>query len=180
MSDADASAAAADAAPDMPMPPGPGKEHERLAPFAGTFRCVCRLWMDPSAAPMEEMTGTMVNTMVHGGRFLEQRFEGDPMAPGVPAFGGSGYWGYDTARGQWQGVWCDTASNTIDAQTGVEDEEGRRWTMSSSIIHPATGDEMPKRDVIELIDRDHHRMITWFGPEGHAVKTMELEFERTA
>ena len=46
-------------------------QHETLPRFAGTWRAVVKIWMNP-ANPPQVSTGTMVNRLVLGGRFIEQ------------------------------------------------------------------------------------------------------------
>ncbi len=71
-------------------------EHETLAAFAGTFRAEVSMWMGPEE-PMVS-TGTMVNELDLGGRFLEQTYTGDPNDGPFPAFEGRGY--FDTGQGE--------------------------------------------------------------------------------
>ena len=63
-------------------------------------------WMAPGADPMV-MDGTSENRWVMGGRYLEQRFNGNFM--GMP-FEGIGYTGYDNVKKQYWGTWMDNMS----------------------------------------------------------------------
>lgn len=152
-------------------------EHDKLNPFEGEFLTEVKLWMGQEA-PMIS-TGTMVNEWILDGRYLKQDFQGDPMPGTDMAFTGTGYWGYDPTAQQYQGFWIDNASNTMQMETGTVDASGKVWTMASELINPQTGDRMTKRTVITLVDKDHHRMESYFADgSGKEFKTMEISYTR--
>ncbi len=158
--------------------PGPDEHHERLEPFAGTFKAVVTLWMGPGD-PMVS-TGVMTNTMELGGRFLHQHYEGDPNpdAP-FPDFQGRGYWGYNQGTGKYEGFWIDTASTMMQNESGDVDASGKVWTMTSEILDPQSMKPAQKKSVITLTDRDHHTMEMYFnGPDGSEMKGMEIKYTR--
>lgn len=157
--------------------PVPGPEHALLKPFEGTFRSVVRLWMGPGE-PMVH-TGTMVNSFQVGGLYLQQEYTGDPNDGPFPSFVGRGFWGYNTASGEFEGFWIDNASTMMQMERGTADAEGKVWTMTSTVPNPQTGEMMTKKSVIELIDKDHHSMDVFFTtPDGREVKGMEIQYER--
>lgn len=153
------------------------EHHERLKPFAGTFRATVRMWMGPGE-PMVS-TGTMTNTMDLGGRFLRQEYKADPGDGPFPGFEGRGFWGYNKTDQRYEGLWIDTASTVMQIEHGQVDHSGRVWNMSSAMTDPATGKQTPKRSVITLQDEDHHRMEMYFqGPDGGECKAMEIDYVR--
>ncbi len=155
----------------------PGAEHERLTPFLGTFSAEVKIWMGPGE-PMVS-TGTMVNTLDLGGRFVHQDYKGDP-SPGpdpVPSFEGRGYWGFNKATQRYEGFWIDTASTVMQNETGVVDASGTIWTMIGEIIGP-DGEASSKRSVITLVDKDHHHMEMFFTKGDQEIKGMEIRYTR--
>src|SRR5512147_885868 len=59
----------------------PGEPHKKLEAMAGSWSVKSKMWAAPGAPP-EEGDGTSENTMILGGRWLQQRFQGTAM--GMP------------------------------------------------------------------------------------------------
>ena len=140
---------------------GVTEEHQRLAPFVGTFNAEVRFWMGPGEPVIS--TGVMVNRMVLGGRFLRQEFQGasehGPFGQ-MPGFSGEGYWGYNTVDKRYETTWVE-------------------WNFYSTMTNPQQGGAMEKRTIITLHDDDHHTMEMWFrDPDGPEVKAMEIIYKR--
>ena len=153
------------------------EHHEKLKPFEGTFRAEVKMWMGPGE-PMVS-TGTMVNTMELGGKFLHQHYTGDPSDGPFPEFAGRGYWGYNTATDKYEGMWIDSASTMMQTETG--DLEGNVWTMVGEMKDPMSGNNITKKSVITLIDDNHHSMEMYFpGQDGKESKGMEIQYTRQA
>jgi len=155
----------------------PAPEHAELRPFAGEFRAEVRLWMDPAAEP-QVSTGTMVNEMVLGDRFLEQRYQDDS-----GMFAGRGFWGYNTTDKRYEGFWIDSMGTFFQVEHGQLDKPSKTWSMSSTMTDPGSGKPMRKRSVIKLIDHDRHTMEMFFAPlvngkPGPETKCMEIRYER--
>ena len=49
----------------------PSEGHQALEPLAGTWSYTAQSWMSPEEPP-QSMTGTAANTLIFGGRFLQQ------------------------------------------------------------------------------------------------------------
>lgn len=155
----------------------PGPEHELLKQFVGTFRAEVKIWMGPGE-PMVQ-TGTMINTMDLGDRFLRQEYKGDPVEGPNPflQFVGRGYWGYNKATQQYEGFWIDTASTIMQTEFGTVDEAGKTWTMVGEMVHQP-GQTVEKRTVISIADDDHHSMETYFQMGEGESKGMEIQYVR--
>ena len=153
-----------------------GEEHRRLEPFAGTFRAEVSMWMG-GGDPMIS-TGTMVNELDLGGRFLRQTYKGDPNEGPFPEFEGRGFWGYNTITKRYEGFWIDNASTMMQIESGDLDASGKVWTMVGEMPNPATGDHMTKRSVIILQDKDNHRMEMYFDTGDGENKAMEIRYTR--
>lgn len=148
----------------------------RLAPMAGEFRAVVRIWMGPGEPHVA--TGVMINAFDLDGRFLKQTYHGDTADGPFPNFQGRGFWGYNDAADRWEGFWIDTASNMMQVERGRLDGDAQ-WTMTGEVINPQTGAPMQKRSVIRVHDRNAHTMETWFAaPDGPEFKAMQIDFTR--
>lgn len=154
--------------------PGPG--HARLEPMVGEFDVVGTFWMDP-AAPPTQTRGRSTTKWILGGRFLHQSFSGDFM--GAP-FEGEGLTGFNNATGRYEGIWVDNMGTMIlPVSTGTSDAGGTVLTFTRSMDDPLTGQHMTTREVITIVDRDHHT-FDWYqpGPDGNEAHTMRIEYTR--
>lgn len=150
-------------------------EHKQFEPLVGTFNAVVRMWMGPGD-PME-MTGTMVNELDLGGRYLRQTYTGDGADGPFGAFEGRGYLGYNTVTNQYEGVWIDTASTFMMNQRGSRD--GNRWEMVGQFANPGGEGTLKQRSVIEIKGKDNHTMTMFMTmPDGNEVKNMEITYKR--
>ena len=156
------------------------EHHDRMGPFAGSFRSEVKMWMAENAEPMIS-TGLLTSTWQVQGLFLHQDYIGDEV-PGSPSpFQGRGYWGYNTSQGHYEGFWIDNASSEMQMETGEVDESGRIWEMRSQLTSPQTGELLQKRTLITLLDDDHHRVEMFFAAtDGAETKAMEINYTRTA
>ena len=152
----------------------PGAEHKALQPFVGTWNAKLSMWMEPGAPPMES-TGTMVNAWIYGGRYLEQKFEGDV---GGEKFSGTGVWGFDVAAGKYVGTWHDSMSTAIMRSTGPASKDGKTFRMDSVNTDPMTGKDSWGEEVITLDGPNQHTMAMYENRGGEMVKTMEIVYTR--
>ncbi len=152
--------------------------HKKLEPFVGTFRAEVKMWMGPGEPTVS--SGSMTNRMELGGRYLHQIYKGDGGEGPFAGFEGRGYWGFNTATGEYEGMWIDTASTFLQTEQGGVDAAGRVWTMKGTIPDPQGGGTCRKRSVITLVDDDHHTMEMFFkGPDGNEAKAMEITYARS-
>jgi hypothetical protein len=153
----------------------PGTEHKALEQFVGTWDTNAKMWQAPGTPP-QESTGTAENKMTLGGRFLEQHFEGTMM--GQP-FTGMGYTGYDLYKKEYVGSWMDSMGTTIMMSTGKADPSGKTMTMTGTMDDYMAKKTMPFKEVIKVVDNDHHVFEMWYpGPDGKMFKMMEITYTR--
>ena len=153
----------------------PGEQHKALEPFVGKFNATVKMWMDPSGEPSES-EGVMTSHWALGGRFVEQSYEGEAFG-GV--FQGKGFMGFDNTSQQFQGFWIDTASTMMQTEAGSYDPATKTFTMTGTMTCPSSKKDLTKRDVIKVIDNDHHSMEMYFtGEDGKEVKGMEIQYTR--
>lgn len=152
----------------------PGVQHEVLKQMVGTWDSEVRMFMPGMAEPAVSH-GTMVNTMIHDGRYLQNEFRGEFDGE---AFSGSGQFGYSNLGKKWQGTWLDSMSTSITFMTGTFDGRKGEWTMTGEIDHPM-GYRAKQRDVITLQGSDAHSMTSYLTTkEGVEEKTMEILYTR--
>ena len=152
----------------------PGDGHERLKPFAGSWRTRTTMIMAPGADP-EVTEGTSENDWVLGGRYLQQKYHGTAM--GMP-FEGLGYTGYDNVRGKYVGTWMDTFGTGLMNSIGVGRPTATQMDSEAEVYEP-TG----KRGVfvckVKLQDNDHHTFEMWRkAPNGKKFRMMVIEYSR--
>ena len=154
----------------------PGPQHRQLAEhFAGTWTTKQTMWMDPSAPPMTE-AGKATNTAMFGGRQLRMDFSGKFM--GQP-FQGMGYSGYDNVTGKYQGSWMDNMSTGQFLAQGDYDAASTTYTYRgemADVMKPGT--MIPVREVVRVIDKDHHVMEWYETRDGKEAKSMQIEYAR--
>ena len=153
----------------------PGESHKKLEKAAGTWNTKVRTWMDPSKPP-EETEGTNVGTMVLGGRYLEEKYEGTMM--GQP-FHGVGLTGYDNYKKKYVGTWADSMGTGIMMMTGSFDKSGKVMTSWGTMDDPIMKKTVKVKSVTTIVDDDTHRFEMWnTGPGGKMVKSMEMVYTR--
>ncbi len=150
-----------------------GSEHESIARFEGTWRAEVKMWMDPSGEPHVSQ-GTMVNTMVLGGRFLQEEYKDDS-----GMFEGKGFWGYNTIDKRYEGFWIDSMATFFQLERGQHDPASDSYNMEGSMTDPGSGKPMTKRSVIKALGPDEHVMEMYFkGEQGAEMKCMEIHYKR--
>ncbi len=158
---------------DMAKAAQPGAQHAEIAKFAGTWHGKVSHYMAPGQ-PAHMSEGTMVNTMVLDGRWLDQQWTGDMM--GQP-FKGIGYWGYDNAKKEFVGMWTDTLSTSWSTMKGQYDPATKSYTLTGTMDSPMG--PTPMREVTTVKDADHHNFDMYMpGPDGKEVKVMSIEYTR--
>ncbi|HEX9688759.1 MAG TPA: DUF1579 domain-containing protein [Thermoanaerobaculia bacterium] len=152
----------------------PGEAHKKLEAFAGTWDTSVKWWMKPDA-PATESKGTSENRMILGGRYLEQRFEGTMMDQ---PFTGIGYTGYDNYKKKYVGSWIDSMGTAMMNSLGTADASGK-LTFISEMDDFMTGKKCEIKQVVSVVDNDHHVFEMW-GPDpaGKVFKMMEIHYTR--
>jgi len=152
----------------------PGEAHKKLEAFAGTWDTSVKWWMKPDA-PASESKGTSENRMILGGRYLEQRFEGTMMEQ---PFTGIGYTGYDNYKKKYVGSWIDSMGTALMSSLGTADASGK-LTFISEMDDFMTGKKCEIKQVVSVVDNDHHMFEMW-GPDsaGKVFKMMEIHYTR--
>jgi hypothetical protein len=151
----------------------PGKAHEGFKSWVGKWKQVTRGWYAPGEPSVTE--GTSENTLIMGGRFVQQEFRGSMM--GQP-FEGLGLTGYDNLSGKYTMVWIDNSATTIvSAANGVMDEAAKTLTFTSK-VPGADGGLADCRMVTKFVsDREHVFTMFVATPQGDH-KMMEITYTK--
>lgn len=152
----------------------PGPEHALLSYMLGTWDVAVKYWPAPGAPPLESM-GTSTAEWMLGGRFTNYVFRCQMM--GQP-FEGHGFTGFNNVSRKYFSIWADNMSTGVLHDTGVYDAAARRFTFSGDHTKP-TGVTVRARNVIQIVDDDHH-VITFHEtpPGGPEITLMELRYSR--
>lgn len=152
----------------------PGKAHQMLAESVGSWKIQTKMWMDPSAAPMES-DGTSQSEMILGGRYLQSTFSGTMM--GMP-FEGISITGYDNAKKEYFNTWIDNMGTGLAYAKGKYDESTKSTEFKGTMVDPMTGKDSPFREVFKVIDKNKMVMEMYWEMEGKEVMGMEITYTR--
>jgi hypothetical protein len=152
----------------------PGPQHQQLAThFAGNWTTKQTVWMDPSAPPIIE-TGTSVNTAEFGGRHVRSKFSSRFM--GQP-FTGEALTSYDNTSGKYANVWIDSMGTGQYVSSGGYDPATKTYTFTGQMADPLKpGATTTVREVVRIVDADHHVMEMYETRDGKENKTMVIEY----
>jgi hypothetical protein len=153
----------------------PNQHHQALAKRVGQWNTVIKYYLSPEAEPMVS-TGTCTYELVMGGRFVEQRAEGEVL--GIP-FEGVGYLGFDKTTGKHTSFWIDSMGTQSIYAEGECSHGGMTETYMFTTHDPMTGDAMQIKTVT-TIKSDNEHTYEWFekGADGRLTKTMEVDYTR--
>jgi Protein of unknown function (DUF1579) len=155
----------------------PGVHHEHMKKLAGNFDYTIKMWMDPSAPPVES-TGKRSAEFLLGGRYLQEKITGTFM--GMP-FEGMSLMAYDNLAKEYVMTWIDNMGTGIVVYHGQCDGKGTTWTMSGETIDPATGKKVTMTSVTKVVDDNTVTMeMSGPGPDGKDMKMLELTMKRSA
>ena len=154
----------------------PGEAHKKLEPFVGSWDVTVKSWMSPGAPPMES-TGSAESRWILGGRYIEERFQGNFM--GQP-FNGIGYTGYDNTKKHYVSTWMDNMSTSVMYSAGNADSSGKLMAFAANMADPTAAGKNVRVDMkISVADNDHHMMEMWGpAPDGTVYKSMEIRYTR--
>lgn len=154
----------------------PGEQHRQLAEhFVGQWTTRQRVWWDPAAPPAEQ-AGKASTEALFGGRTLRMNFDGEFM--GQP-FQGVGYTGYDNVTGRYYSSWTDSMATGLMVAYGDYDAATKTYTFRAEMPDPMKpGHKTPIRNVIRMVDADHHVFEMYETHDGEENKSMAIEYRR--
>jgi hypothetical protein len=152
----------------------PGTMHEMLAKSVGDWKTINKFWMDPAGEPMVS-EGTAKIEMILGGRYQTSKHNG--LVMGMPMEGMS-LMGYDNATQEFTAIWIDNMGTGTSVAKGKYDESTKTLTMDGAMVDPMTKEEMKFKQIMKIIDDNHHMFEMYMNYNGQEFKSMEVEFVR--
>lgn len=154
----------------------PNEKHQILKQFVGNWEYTGTFKMS-NDAPVQDMTGTMNNTMAYDGRFLKQVIEGPWMGS---KFEGLGFTGYDNVREEFVTTWLDNMATGIMVSSGDYDASTKTLNLTGEHSCAMSGEkDRYYRSEWTLLDEDNsvYRSYT-LDPTGEEFMTMEIKYTR--
>jgi hypothetical protein len=160
------------------------ENHKLLADLVGTWGYTVKMWMnpDPNAKP-EESKGTAVRKSMMDGRFFVVDATGKMEMPGADGkkkemtFKGMGIDGYDNVKKKFVGTWMDNMGTGVMMSEGDYDPATKTFTYASE-YEAIPGMKTKIREVVKIVDKDHHTFEWYEDRGGKEVKTMEISYAR--
>jgi len=158
------------------------ENHKLLAQMAGTWTNTVKMWMAPDAPPMESK-GIAVRKPIMEGRYFVADFTGQMKMPGADGkmknmeFKGKSVEGYDNAKQKFVSTWFDNMGTGIMMSEGTYDPSTKTFTYTAE-AEMMPGMKTKVREVIRVVDKDHHTFEFYEDRGGKEVKTMEINYTR--
>ncbi len=160
----------------------PNEHHQQLAQLAGDWTDEIKMWMAPGQPPLVS-TGTCTRKPIMDGRFFEGDFKSTMSMPGPDGkmqsmpFTGVSLEGYDNAKKKFISTWADSMGTGIMMSEGTYDPATRTFTYTAE-MEMLPGMTRKVREVVKVIDKDHHTFEFYEDRGGKEVKTMEIAYTR--
>jgi hypothetical protein len=158
--------------------------HKLLADMAGTWTCKIKYWMNPDPkAPPTESSSTSVTKPTMGGRYFITDVTGKMKMPGADGkmkdveFKGMAFDGYDNAKKKFTSSWIDNMGTGILASEGTYDPATKTFTYNAE-MEVIPGMKQKVREMIKVVDKDHHTFEWYEDRGGQQAKTMEINYTR--
>jgi hypothetical protein len=158
------------------------ENHKLLAQLAGTWKYDVKMWMAPDAPPMLSK-GTAVRKPIMDGRYFVLNVTGNMKMPAEDGkmknfeFKGMSIEGYDNVQKKFIGTWCDNMGTGVMMSTGTYDPATKSFTYNSE-MEMMPGMKTKAREVLKVVDANHHNLEWYEDRGGQEVKTMEINYTR--
>jgi len=160
------------------------ENHKLLGTLAGSWTNVVKMWMNPDpSAPPTQSSGTAVRKPLMGGRYFQADFTGKFPMPGPDGkakemdFKGMSLEGYDNVKKKFFATWIDSMGTGLMYMEGSYDPTEKAFTFTGE-EEMMPGMKMKVREVLKVVDANHHT-LEWFEDRGgKEVKTMEINYTR--
>ncbi len=160
----------------------PGENQKLLGDLAGTWNYKVKFWMVPGAPPSESK-GTAVRKAAFDGRYCIMNVTGNMEMPGADGkmksmvFKGMSVEGYDNVKQKFVSSWIDNMGTGIMMSEGTYDPATKTFTYQAE-EEMMPGMKTKVREVIKIVDKDHHSFEFYEDRGGQETKTMEINYAR--
>jgi hypothetical protein len=160
------------------------ENHKLIADLAGTWNYTVKFWMnpDPNAKP-QESKGIATRKPTMDGRYFVMDVTGKMEMPGPDGkkkemtFKGMGIEGYDNVKKKFVGTWMDNMGTGIMMSEGTYDPATKTFTYTGE-YEAIPGMKTKIREVMKIVDKDHHNFEWYEDRGGQEAKTMEISYTR--
>ena len=158
------------------------ENHKLLGSMAGSWTYTAKMYMDPSGTP-QESKGTATRKAIMDGRYYTAEHTGKFKMPGADGkmqdmnFKGMAIEGYDNAKKKFVSSWIDNMSTMIMNSEGTYDAATKTFTYNAE-CEMMPGKITKIREVIKIVDNDHHTFEWYDNMHGPEAKTMEISYTR--
>jgi hypothetical protein len=159
-----------------------GENHKLLGNMAGSWTYTAKMFMDPSGKP-QESKGTATRKAIMDGRYYVAEHTGKFKMPGPDGkmqdmnFKGMSIEGYDNVKKKFVSAWVDNMSTLIMNSEGTYDAATKTFTYNAE-CEMMPGKITKIREVIKVVDKDHHVFEWYDNMHGAEAKTMEISYTR--
>lgn len=161
-----------------------GENHKLLADLVGTWKYTVKMWMDPDPnAKPDESKGTAVRKAAMGGRYFIVDVTGKMEMPGPDGkkkdmeFKGMSIEAYDNVKKKFLATWIDNMGTGIMLSEGTYDPATKTFTYTGE-YEGIPGMKQKVREVVKIVDNDHHTFEWYEDRGGQEAKTMEIAYTR--
>lgn len=153
----------------------PGTAHQWLAKSAGNWEAEITFFK-PDGTVMSTSKGIKAETkMILGGRYQHSTYKGN--MDGMP-FEGMNTMAYDNTRKIYISTWIDNMGTGLMYAEGNFDESNKVMTIKGTATDPASGNQIPFREVFTIVDDNNQLMEMYDTKNGKESKTMEIKLVR--
>jgi len=153
----------------------PGAGHKALEHFVGDWKAEVKCWPEPGGEA-HVSKATAKGTMLMGGRYLQEDFDGEMM--GQP-FSGRLIMGYDNFKQTFNSVWISDMQTAILVMEGGGEIGNKVITLEGKSSCPESGaTEIPMRVVYRVLGPNKHTFEMFDESRGETAKTMEITYQR--
>lgn len=162
----------------------PGENHKLLAEMAGNWNYTMKMMMDPATGKPGESKGTAIRKAIFDGRYFTFDVSGKFQMPGKDGkmtdmnFKGSAIEGYDNGKKKFISSWIDNMSTMMMVSEGTYDAASKTFTFMADCEMPP-GTRVKMREVIKIVDKDHHNFEMYEDRGQGETKTMEIAYTRS-
>ena len=161
----------------------PGENHKLLAEMAGSWSYTMKMMMDPTTSKPSESKGTATRKAIFDGRYFTFDVSGKFQMPGKDGkpvdmnFKGKATEGYDNVKKKFISSWIDNMSTMMMNSEGTYDADTKTFTYNAQ-CEMMPGMPVKMREVIKVVDKDHHTFEMYEDRGAGETKTMEINYTR--
>lgn len=162
----------------------PGENHKLLAEMAGNWNYTMKMMMDPTTGKPSESKGTATRKAIFDGRYFSFEVSGKFQMPGKDGkmmdmnFKGMAVEGYDNGKKKFISSWIDNMSTMMMNAEGDYDAATKTFTYMADCEMPP-GTKVKMREVIKIVDKDHHTFEMYEDRGQGETKSMEIAYTRS-